>query len=130
MTAQNSNRTVITRDGKTIAMTTKAAATIYKGALVMNDGGYAIPATTTTGKQVLGYATTQAGSGAIVEIRSGVIQLHNSASSDQITAADIGNTAWVVDDQTVAKTNGSGARSPAGSIIGVDTDGVFVKVGF
>ena len=51
----------------------------------------------------------------------------NSAAADQITAADIGNDCYGVDDQTVAKTNGANTRSVAGKIYDVDAQGVWVK---
>ena len=35
----------------------------------------------------------------------------NSASGDLITAAEVGSDCYIVDDQTVAKTNGSSTRS-------------------
>ncbi|MFB0515162.1 MAG: hypothetical protein ACETWG_00985, partial [Candidatus Neomarinimicrobiota bacterium] len=37
---------------------------------------------------------------------------------------------YIVDDQTVAKTDGTGTRSPAGFIEDVDSNGVWVLVGF
>ena len=50
-------------------------------------------------------------------------------SFDAITLADIGNTAYIVDDSTVAKTDNSAARKAAGKIIDVDAAGVWVLVG-
>ena len=43
-----------------------------------------------------------------------------------IAAADIGNNCYVVDDQTVAKTNGTNSRSVAGKVHDVDAIGVWV----
>lgn len=51
----------------------------------------------------------------------------NSADADLITAAQIGDDCYVVDDETVAKTNGGGARPVAGKITHVDDSGVWVK---
>ncbi|CUH67985.1 hypothetical protein TG4357_03322 [Thalassovita gelatinovora] len=51
----------------------------------------------------------------------------NSAAADEITIADIGNKAYAVDDQTVAKTDGTATRSPAGIIDDVDANGVWVR---
>lgn len=59
--------------------------------------------------------------------RSGIFRYANSAGGDEITSADIGQKAYLVDDQTVAKTNGTGARSPAGFVDGLDVDGVWVR---
>lgn len=52
----------------------------------------------------------------------------NSAGPDQITAADLGAPCYVVDNQTVAKTSGSGARPVAGTVEAVDAAGVWVAV--
>lgn len=46
----------------------------------------------------------------------------NSATTDEITAADIGKVCFVVDDQTVAKTSNNGARGIAGVVLAVDAD--------
>jgi hypothetical protein len=63
-----------------------------------------------------------------VRIRRGVLQFANSASTDLVTRADIGKSAYMVDDQTVAKTSGSNTRSVAGIIRDVDAQGVWVEV--
>ena len=49
--------------------------------------------------------------------------------TDLIAKADIGAICYVVDNQTVAKTDNSTARKAAGKIIDVDADGVWVEVG-
>ena len=54
-------------------------------------------------------------------------RLNNSTDADLIAAAQIGDNCYVVDDQTVAKTNGGGARPVAGVITDVDDSGVWVK---
>lgn len=51
----------------------------------------------------------------------------NSASTDQITLADVGNDCYIVDNQTVAKTNGTSTRSVAGRIYDVDANGVWIE---
>lgn len=51
----------------------------------------------------------------------------NSSAGDLITLADIGNDCYMVDNQTVAKTNGTSTRSVAGKVFDVDTDGVWVR---
>jgi hypothetical protein len=40
----------------------------------------------------------------------------------------IGNDCYIVDDQTVAKTNGTATRSIAGKIRAVDAQGVWVEI--
>lgn len=114
----------------------KASTTIYGGALCCLDAsGWLVPGSTATGLITRGVARANAdngsgGDGAINgETETGVYRFENSASSDEITRAEIGDTAYIVDDQTVAKTNGSSTRSAAGTIVDVDAQGVWVRVG-
>jgi hypothetical protein len=53
----------------------------------------------------------------------------NSAAGDAIALADVGATCFIVDDETVAKTNGSSSRSAAGTVWDVTAQGVWVKFG-
>jgi hypothetical protein len=53
----------------------------------------------------------------------------NSASGDLIAQTEVGSNVYVVDDQTVAKTSNSNARSIAGRVWKVDaTKGVLVEL--
>ena len=66
-----------------------------------------------------------------IKARSGIFKYGNSASGDLIAADDIGKDCYLVDDQTVALTNGTNTRSRAGKIHSVDTDGgVYVAFTF
>lgn len=66
-----------------------------------------------------------------IKARSGIFKYGNSASADQIAVTDIGKDCYIVDDQTVAKTNGTSTRSRAGKVHSIDTDGgVFVAFTF
>lgn len=114
-----------------------AATKVYGGSLVcINAAGYLVPGTTATTlkaagrceKQVdntLGAAGAKSG-----KYRPGTYRFANSAAADLITIADIGSDCFIVDDQTVAKTNGTNTRSVAGKVVQVDAVGVWVKVGF
>jgi hypothetical protein len=51
----------------------------------------------------------------------------NSASSDEITRAAIGTDVYLVDNQTVALTNGSSTRSVAGRVWDVTAAGVWLS---
>jgi hypothetical protein len=62
-----------------------------------------------------------------VDVRKGVFRFANSTGGDEITRADIGGNCYIVDDQTVAKTDGTGARSVAGKVFDVDSGGVWVR---
>ncbi|NRA56244.1 MAG: hypothetical protein HRU23_19045 [Gammaproteobacteria bacterium] len=107
-----------------------AAVKIYAGALVvLNAAGDAAPGTTALGLKVRGVSqenVDNTAGGKKVNSMAGIFRLGNDGS---ITRADIGNTAYIVDDQTVADTDGTNTRSAAGTIVDVDSVGVWVQVG-
>ena len=61
-----------------------------------------------------------------MRILKGVFPFKNSAAADEITNAEIGSDCYIVDDETVAKTDGTGTRSVAGKVFLVDDYGVWV----
>jgi len=104
-----------------------AAKKIFAGALVMlNASGDATPGAAATGQIPLGRARAQVDNSAgaagdvTIEVESGVFRFANSAAADLIARAEIGDVCYIVDDQTVAKTDGTGSRSKAGLIVDVD----------
>lgn len=119
-----------------LKMKQKGSTTIYAGALVVIDAGYAAPGRTATGLIAAGRAertSANAGaSGAVeVEVRRGVFPFENSSAGDAIAQADVGALCYIVDDQTVAKTDGTGTRSKAGRIVSISEGDskVYVEVG-
>lgn len=106
--------------------------TIFQGALLMrNASGHIIKGATATGSFGVGRAEA-AGSSTTAGVTAqpfseGIFQFGNSASTDAITAAEIGTVCYIVDDQTVAKTSGTNTRSPAGIVWDVDANGVWVR---
>jgi hypothetical protein len=62
------------------------------------------------------------------DVRPGIYRFANSAGADEIAKADIGSVCFAVDDQTVAKTDATATRSPAGLVEGVDANGVWVRL--
>ena|SRR5687768_14653095 len=99
-----------------------ASTKIWAGSLVMIDGGYLKPAAAATGKKVVGRARAtfdnSAGSAGAVtgEVERGTFGWAIGTSGDALTQADVGATVYAIDDQTVGKTDGSGARSAAGTL--------------
>lgn len=123
-------------EGRTKSVALAAAVKAYGGALICrNTAGYGVPGSAAVGLVAQGIAVEQVdntagAAGALsVTVRQGEFRLSNSAGGDAITIADIGQTCFIVDDQTVARTDNAGARSPAGEIADVDALGVWVKVG-
>ena len=113
-----------------------AGKVIYAGALVVIDtaDNLAKPAVTATTGRCVGVAQDRADNSAgsdgdvSVKVRRGCFRLKNSASADLIDLGDVGLDCYIVDDQTVAKTNGSSTRSVAGKVRDVDADGVWVEI--
>ncbi|MFN8682784.1 hypothetical protein ACDP63_16820 [Paracoccus sp. P2] len=135
MAALTKDRQTPERSGKEFSFPVKASTQIFAGSIVVLAAGLAEPGKAATGLIAVGRAEAHAdnrngGNGDIdVPVRAGVFRFDNSASADLITRADIGADAWIVDDQTVAKTDGSAARSKAGRIVDVDDLGVWVQLG-
>jgi hypothetical protein len=113
----------------------KASTLVYQGSLVVIDAGYLAPGRTATGLIAVGRAeeridNSAGAAGAISgRVKRGVFKFGNSSAGDAIAQADVGADCYIVDDQTVAKTNGSSTRSRAGKIVAVDSDGVWVQLG-
>src|SRR5574337_369910 len=135
MTALAKDRNTPRRSAEDFGFQVKGATLIYAGALVcLNSSGLAIPGATATGLKAAGVAQEHADNSAgadsaiKIKVRRGCYRFANSASADLIALADIGADCYIVDDQTVAKTNGSSTRSVAGKIRDVDADGVWVEI--
>lgn len=133
MAALTSGRNTPRKSGKDMSRQVAAATLIHQGALVcLNAAGYAVPGSTATTLKGDGVAratvdnSAGAAGAARVEVEKGVFRFDNLAG-DAVTIADIGGSAYVVDDQTVARTNGANTRSVAGTIVDVDAQGVWVR---
>jgi len=110
-----------------------AAQSIFNGSILMrNASGHLIKGATATGSFGVGRAEDPGASTAAgvtsQRYRPGVFRFANSSAGDLIVVADIGAVCYIVDDQTVAKTNGTNTRSPAGIVEGVDAQGVWVRM--
>jgi hypothetical protein len=113
-----------------------AGARIFAGALVcLNATGFATRGAVATTLTAVGRAeeavdnTTGADGAQRINVMPGVFQFGNSSAADQITLADVDKQCFIIDDQTVAKTNGGATRSVAGIVRDVDTSGVWVEIG-
>jgi len=134
MAALTADRNTPRKDGVLFERPVGANKKIYAGALVVLNGGYAEPGTTATGLVADGRAEAQvdntggAAGAKTVPVRKGVFRFNNSAAADAITAAEIGTDCYIVDDNTVAKTDGGTTRSKAGRVVDVDAQGVWVEI--
>lgn len=121
-----------------------ADAVLYQGALLVKDkDGYVKPVPSTPdpeddrGIVVVGIFderssidNTGGASGAVTaRVRQGCFGFVNSASTDALTIADLGQNVYAVDDQTVARTSNLGKRPAAGVLVGFDGTLAVVMVG-
>lgn len=135
MPALAADRNTPFRKGDDFEFPVAAATKIYAGSIVGFNAGaaYASPGVTSATFKAAGVAVEHADNSAgaagdiRVKVRRGVWRFANSADGDAITLADVGADCYVVDDQTVAKTSGTGTRSVAGKVRDVDANGVWVE---
>lgn len=125
-------RNTITRAPDLLVIPVAATTVIQQGALVCVDGGHAVPGATAANLTAAGRAeeTVDNSDGAAgakaITIRRGVFKWKNAAA-DPIGQADLLADCYVVDDETVAKTDGAGTRSKAGKVLDIEPTGVWVE---
>lgn len=109
---------------------------VWQGGLVgLNAEGNLVPMTTTTGLKCVGRSeesidnTAGADAAVSAKVKPGCFRWANSSAGDLIAQTEVGAICYAVDDQTVAKTSGTGTRSLAGIVHSVDSDGVWVISG-
>jgi hypothetical protein len=113
---------------------------IWSGSIVALERGKAVPGRAVAGLLIVGVARDSVdnrtflappgGSKRRVPVLGGTAQFENSPGTDEIGADDIGRRCYVVDDRTLARTDGGGTRSVAGTIREIGRDRrVWVELG-
>lgn len=133
MTALTKDRNTPMRDGDLKADGVAASAVIFAGALVMrNVAGFLTNGATASGCVGVGRAqealdnSGEADGAMLVTYRPGIFRFAN-LPADLITQAGVGKLCYIVDDQTVAATDGAGTRSPAGFVDALEDQSVWVR---
>ena len=123
-----------------------AGAQIFMGALIILALGYARPGRVGQGadntakaadaatyravgvasRDIVGGATDGAVS---LEVLAGEFEFENATAGDALTIADIGNAVYILDDETVAKTNPNNTRAKAGILVNFNDTRPVVRVG-
>lgn len=133
-TPQLSDHTVI----DLIPQPMKAATRAWAGAIGVLDAGFIVPARSAPGLIAVGrfesnFDNTAGKDGDLIALlRQGTFPLFNSGGADAITQLDVGKECFLVDDQTVAKTDGAGTRSRAGKVMRIlrdDASFIWVQIG-
>jgi len=126
------DRVVSYRPGRRRNDPVAAASNIFAGAIVCLDAaGNAVPGTVSAALTARGVAMEAVDNSVglagdlTIESQAGEHRFKNDGS---IARADIGATAYIVDDETVADTDGGGTRSALGRITDVDSVGVWVDI--
>lgn len=122
------------KDGALLPMPVAASAVCFAGGLaVANASGYVAPGSTATTLTYLGrfeeHVDNSGGANGdkTVLVRRGKAFKFANSGSDPVTQASLGKVCYIVDDETVAATNGSNTRSAGGIVVGLDADGVWVE---
>ncbi|WP_323005435.1 hypothetical protein [Pseudorhodobacter sp.] len=133
MSALTKDRNTPKRDGDFKVDGVAASTRIFTGALLMrNAAGFLVKGATATGCTGVGRAeeavdnTGGANGAAQVKYRPGIFLFAN-LGADLIDQADMGKLCYIVNDQTVAASDGTGTRSPAGFVEALDDWGVWVR---
>ena len=117
----------------------KASTKCQQGGIAVIDAGYIAPGRTALGLVPLGIFdspppagidNSSGAAGALTAaVRRGCFPFVNSSAGDAIAQANVGQPCYIVDEQTVALTDGNGTRSYAGIVMQVDSAGVWVEIG-
>jgi hypothetical protein len=120
-------------NGESIAVPMAATTEIFAGAMVCaNATGYATKGAVSTTLTYLGRAEEHVnnagadGAANILVRRKKAFKFKNHGA-DLVTQAELGKTCYIVDDETVAKTNGTSTRSACGIVVSVDATGVWIE---
>lgn len=132
--ALTADRNTPVKDGELIPVPVATNVKIFAGSLVAaNATGFATPGATATTLTYLGRAeeyvdnTGGADGAKTVMVRRGRAFKFANSTGDAVTQAELGKTCYIVDDETVSKTNAGGnTQSAAGKVVGVEADGVWV----
>ncbi|MEF3074118.1 hypothetical protein V2P20_03680 [Methylobacter sp. Wu1] len=130
MTALAKDRNTPQREGDQFVYGVAASTKIYAGSLVcVNASGYAVPGSVATTLKVVGRAEEQVDNSAgadgakTITVRRGTFKFANAGD---VTIAHLETNIYINDDQTVSSV--STGKSVAGKCVGVDADGVWIKI--
>ena len=133
MAALTAARNTPERAGAVLGYPVKASVKPIQGGIAVLNAGYAAPGTTALNLVAIGrfeetVDNTAGSNGDVsVQVKRGTFKFGNSSAGDLIAQADVGADCYIVDDQTVAKPNGTNTRSVAGEIVDVDDQGVWIQ---
>jgi len=133
--ALTADRNTPHKDGELISVPVAANTKIFAGGIVAaNATGYGTKGATATTLTYLGRSeefvdnTGGADGDKTILVRRGKAFKWKNSAGDAVTQAELGKTCYIVDDDTVSKSNAGGnTQSAAGKVVGIDSDGVWVQ---
>ncbi|RRW90600.1 hypothetical protein [Pandoraea apista] len=133
MSATAQDRNTPFKDCELVSVPVKGATLIHAGVIVCADAtGHAIEGKAAADLTYLGRAeqyidnTKGPDGAAVVLVRRGKAFKWANEPTDSVKQPMLGKRCFLVDNQTVAATDGGGKRSRAGTVAGIDADGVWV----
>ena len=132
-TALSAGRDTPQREGTETSLIAASNVIIYAGSIVcVNSSGYAVPGADTSGFAVVGRAEETVDNRTAVYVATKKIKVSRGvfrwANADSIEVANIGSLVYVTEDATVTKTGG-GQNIIAGTVVDVDSSGVWIDTG-
>lgn len=136
------------RAGKTLMLGVLAEVQCYAGGLAIAVGGYLRPGRSGQGADNTAKAADAATYRAVGIFKHSALggatdgavttELENDGwyclkigmDGDALTAADIGSVVYIIDDETVGKTNPNSVRARAGILRDVTAEGAWVEIGY
>jgi hypothetical protein len=123
------------REGKEVSIPVAAGVKINTGTLICVDGdGLAVEGHTALGLIAIGRSengvdnTGGADGDVLVQVTRGRQFFWDNSTADPVTQASFGLDCYIVDNNTVAATDGTGTRSKAGRVLGLESTGVWVEM--
>ncbi|ENX46651.1 MULTISPECIES: hypothetical protein [Acinetobacter] len=129
-------RQTLRREVGLIVVPVKAAAIIRAGFMVCVDAtGFAVEGKAATGLTYLGRAEEHVDATGFADGDLGITVttgnanafLYANSAADPVTQASFGKPCYIEDGETVAETDTGGTLSPAGRVVGIDENGVWVE---
>ena len=134
MTATTVDRNTSYKDGFLLALPLAAGALVLAGTMaVANADGFVEMATLADDLTYLGRFEEAVDNSAgddgdkTAQVRRKKVFCWENHGADLVTQASLGQLCYIVDNQTVAATDGTGTRSAAGIVLAIDSDGVWVE---
>ncbi|EFO30941.1 conserved hypothetical protein [Roseibium sp. TrichSKD4] len=129
----SSSKNVNRRAGRQLAAPVAAGSVIHRGALVVLENGLAKPGHEAVGLTAIGIAEKPADNSGKADGETSVLVERDDwfflviDDADPITRVQINQPCFIVDDETVAATDGGGTRSKAGTVRDVQDGGVWIE---